>query len=208
MRGSTISRLLGGLLAGAVLLAGCGGAPAGGADQNPDPTDQAADRQEPPLEIPASFESAEAKQAFAIEAVRDGHYEEAAPLLEESVQERPSAEAFARLGTARYNTGDYDGAIAAWSKAAELDPARAGEMKNNIGNALRDSRRKAEAEAAYREALELEPTRWTAAVNLATMLWLQDRLPEAVAVLESAVATNPDLPHLARLLKSYQEKME
>lgn len=202
MKMTTWSKLAALLVAGSLLAVGCSkGAtpttPPAAAEQN----------QKPPLSIPAQFESEQAKLDFAAKAVDDGYYEEAKKLLEETVAKEPNALAYKRLGTANYNVNDLQGAIEAWTKAIELDPGAPGEMRNNIGNALRDLEQYEKAEAAYREALQAEPTRWTAAVNMAGMLKDQGELAKAVAVLENAGQANTDVVDLQIMLQNYRQEL-
>jgi tetratricopeptide (TPR) repeat protein len=183
------------ILSLALVISGCTGA-------KPAAPSAPVANKKPALTVPSHFDSTSDEKAFAVKAVDQGYYAEAKPLLEHVVATAPDGEAYSQLGTARYNVKDFEGAIEAWTKAAELTPSMLGEMQNNIGNALRDSKKLPEAEAAYRKALEVEPTRWTAAVNLATMLKGENKADEAVAVQEKAVAANKDVPSLPRLLAS------
>lgn len=180
-----------------VLVAGCTGK-----GKPADSPNAANDR--PPLVVPKTFASDKAKMDFAGNAVLTGYYAEAMPLLEQSLTTEPNAVGYVRLGTAKYNMQQYEGAIQAWTKAAELDPTLVGEMRNNSGNALRDWGKVTEAEGAYRAALAVEPTRWNAAVNLAAMLKENGRLPEAIEVLRAAVPANQQVPDLKLLIESYE----
>lgn len=201
MRNSLSTKLLTAIVTGAILLTGC----SAGTKQADPP---AAANAKPPLVVPKSFDTEQAKRDFAVKAVNDGYYAEARPLLEESIAAAPDATALSRLGTAKYNLADYNGAVEAWSKAAELDPNLVGEMHNNIGNALRDSKKLEEAEAAYRTALKVEPTRWTAAINLASMLQLSGNLSEAIKVVENALAANKEIEPLSSFLSSLKEEAQ
>lgn len=160
----------------------------------------------PALVVPKEFSSAEAKQEFVANALADDYYAEVEPLLIEAVTSNPAdAESFARLGTVKYMLNRFDEAAQAWGKAAELDPARASEMHNNAGNAMRDGKRLEEAKAAYRKALELEPTRWSAAVNLADLLRSEGNLSEALKTLEAAIAANPQEQTLKAVAATYKQ---
>lgn len=161
----------------------------------------------PTLSIPATFENNAERLQFAAKAVMDGYYPESKKLLEQAVATQPTAEGYRLLGTARFNLSDFNGAIEAWTKAGQLDSALESEMQNNIGNAYRDSKKLDGAESAYNKALELEPGRWTTAVNLATMLRMNGRLKEAVDVLEAARQHNPSVTPLGELLSAYKAEM-
>lgn len=190
------------LVAGTMLISGC---QAGAVQQKAAPAVVGlAQVQKPALKVPASFADDNAKKDFAIQALTSGHFKEAAPLLKEVVASKPDPVAYKNLGTALYNMKDYKGAIDAWSKAAELDPKLLAEVKNNIGNVLRDTRKIEEAEASYREALKLDVKQWNAGVNLAELLRSQNRLTDAIAVIEQVKANNKDVEPLTSLLESYK----
>lgn len=201
MHHTLTKRLAAASLAVLAILTGCSGA----TKKPASPTAQAESvTTKPPLKIPASFADDKTKQAFAVKAIKDGYFAEAKPLLEQVAASATDAVTFVALGTSRFNTEDYAGAISAWSKAAEVDPKLAGEMQNNIGNALRESRKLEEAKTAYRKALQGEPTRYSAAINLATMLKSEGKLPEAMNVLNDALTANKDVAPLKALLASYK----
>jgi tetratricopeptide (TPR) repeat protein len=191
------------LLAGALILTGCTKA---GSSATP-PAKAAGDSatQKPPLQVPAQFANEADKRGFAVKAVGDGYYAEALPLLEQTVAAEPNAIAYRELGTARYNLKDYKGAADAWTQAGKLDSTLQAQMESNVGNTLRDSKDYAGAEAAYRKALQIDPHRWQAAINLATMLRLNGKTEDAVAVLQAAIPDNKDITPLSNLLKSLQE---
>lgn len=191
-------------LVAALALTGCNSATA----VIPKPTKQtAATEAKPPLTIPSSFTSSQAKLDFAVKANVDGYHKEIAATLEQAVKDSPTAMGYLALGSNRFSLSDYTGAISAWQQASELDKKVQGEALNNIGNALRDSHQYDQAEASYRQALEIEPTRWTAAVNLASMLEQQGDLKSAVAVLEESTPANQDVVPLQALLLAYQQKL-
>lgn len=186
------SKLLVAGLVGVMLLAGCSGLKGKNANTKP------------PLVVPASFATEGEKRDFLTRAIGDGYYKEATPLLKEMTADDSNSHDFVLYGTALYNTGDYAGAVEAWSKAMELTPVLSAEMKNNIGNALRDSGKYDEAEAAYADAIALDPNHWRAAVNLATLLKTQGRTDEAIQVLETARTANANVAPLVSLLDAYR----
>lgn len=174
----------------------------------PEPKPAVAEQAKPPLEIPKQFASMTERQVFAAGAVHNGYYAEAKVVLEAAIAVDPAALSYQLLGTSLYNLRDYKGAMDAWAKAAERDQTLKGEMQNNIGNALRDSGQLAEAEAAYLSALKIEPTRWTAAINLAALLKDADRLKEAVQILEKAASNNPEVKELGDFLSTYKSEVK
>ncbi|HLN60024.1 MAG TPA: tetratricopeptide repeat protein [Symbiobacteriaceae bacterium] len=204
MRSRTWTTLLAVAMVGAVALTGCSSAN----NQAPAAEKKAAEKiPKPPLEVPKSFENDQAKRDFAVKALLDDYYAEAEPLLADVVKNAPTdAGAFAHLGTTRYMLKQYDQAIEAWKKAAELDPTVAAEMQNNIGNALRDARRTEEAVAAYRQALALDNSLATAAINLADVLKSEGKLDEAIAVLDSALEHNKTEKSLTTVAEVYKKE--
>ncbi|HYF93391.1 MAG TPA: tetratricopeptide repeat protein [Symbiobacteriaceae bacterium] len=189
------------LLISVMLLTACSGRQA-------EPTQEVKSaKTRPALVVPKTFASEDEKLNFAVKAVEDRYYAEAAPLLQEITASRPEAAVYTHLGTAKYNLNDTAGAIEAWSKAAEMKPELKAEMRNYVGNALRDAKRLDEAEAAYREALQLDPTGWQAATNLATMLRTNGKVEQAIAVLEEVARTNGHVKPLQDLLASLKSSV-
>ena len=161
----------------------------------------------PALVVPESFENEKAKRDFAIVAMADAYYKEAEKLLNELVTATPEAKTLKQLGSARYMLKDYEGAMAAWSKAAELDPALEGEMLNNKANVLRDINKIDEAKETYRQAIAADRTLMTAASNLATLLREEGKLTEAIEVLNQAAVANPKDQIVASMLESYKSSL-
>ena len=79
-----------------------------------------------------------------------------------------------------------------WTWATNMDPQCA-ICWNNLGTALTDQKRHAEAEAAYRRALALRPHRATVANNVATALYGQGKYREAEEMLKVALKLDPAL---------------
>jgi len=79
-----------------------------------------------------------------------------------------------------------------WTWATNMDPQCA-ICWNNLGTALTDQKRHAEAEAAYRHALALRPHRATVANNVATALYGQGKYREAEEMLKVALKLDPAL---------------
>lgn len=69
----------------------------------------------------------------------------------------------------------------------------------NLGAALVDLQRYAEAEQVFRAALRLQPDYAHAHLGLAEVLQLQNRVEEALASVERALAIVPDLPEAVAL---------
>ncbi len=90
--------------------------------------------------------------------LRDGERTaEALTIFRDASAERPQTpHAFYELGDLLLDTGDYSGAVAPLATAAELSPDSAG-VHAALGAALLGADRPAEAIAAFRDALEIEP---------------------------------------------------
>jgi hypothetical protein len=76
--------------------------------------------------------------------------------LEAAVSDKPSPEAFARLGHARRKAGDVEGAVQAWEQGIALDPTRADLYKELGGLALEQGLTE-QAEEFFQEAVRHEP---------------------------------------------------
>ena len=87
---------------------------------------------------------------------------------------------------ARLNARDFRAAATLFTRAIALG-RDAPEIRNNLGNALRHAGDKAEAEAAFREALRQRPAYVRAAANLVEML-LPGRADAAAEVIAEALA--------------------
>jgi len=79
-----------------------------------------------------------------------------------------------------------------WNWATHIDP-RCAVCWNNLGTALTDQKRHAEAEAAYRRALALRPNRATVVNNVANALYGQGKYREAEEMLKVALRLDPTL---------------
>ena len=103
--------------------------------------------------------------------LRDGgRTAEALTIFRDASAERPQTpHAFYELGDLLLDTGDYSGAVAPLATAAELSPDSAG-VHAALGAALLGADRPAEAVAAFRDALEIEPAMPAALGPLAGIL--------------------------------------
>jgi tetratricopeptide (TPR) repeat protein len=77
-----------------------------------------------------------------------------------------------------------------WGWATAIDPG-CSVCWNNLGKSLTDQNRHPEAEAAYRRALVLRPTRARFASNLATALYAQGKHTQAEEMLRVALQLDP-----------------
>ena len=103
--------------------------------------------------------------------LRDGgRTAEALTIFRDASAERPQTpHAFYELGDLLLDTGDYSGAVAPLATAADLSPDSAG-VHAALGAALLGADRPAEAVAAFRDALEIEPAMPAALGPLAGIL--------------------------------------
>jgi tetratricopeptide (TPR) repeat protein len=96
------------------------------------------------------------------------------------------------LGSALYDKGQVDEAIASYRKAIELDPQDA-KAPNNLGEVLRAKGQLDEAIACYHKALDLDPKLAPVHSNLGLALRAKGRLDEAVACYRKAIELDPKL---------------
>jgi len=102
------------------------------------------------------------------------------------------------LGLVRLNAGDASSATALLRRAAAVHADAA--ILSDLGVALRSQQRFSEAEAAYREALRLDPTSIHALGNLGNVLLDMHRSHEAEAELRRALHLAPNRPWLLHSL--------
>ena len=126
-----------------------------------------------------------------------GDADDACHLAEHLLAEDPSdAAALHVLGIIRFNQGDAATAAALLQRsvAAAADAA----VLSDLGVMLRAVGRLAEAEATYRQALQLDPTMVQALGNLGNVLLDLHRAGDAGEVLAEALRRAPDQPWLLR----------
>jgi tetratricopeptide (TPR) repeat protein len=88
------------------------------------------------------------------------------------------------------NGGDAAGALAAFEKAAALDPGSP-RLQDEIGFLLAVLNRREEASQRFERSLELNPKFAPAHYHLGVACWIEQRPEQAIAHLESAVALDP-----------------
>ena len=125
---------------------------------------------------------------------------DAARRLAERMLARNPTDAFALhvLGLLQFGSSDATAAAASLQRSLQIKPDAS--VYSDLGVMLRAQRRYAEAEAAYRRALELDPSLVPALGNLGNVLLDQHRLEAAELVLTEAVSRAPDQPWLLRNL--------
>lgn len=105
------------------------------------------------------------------------------PTLEEAVTADPTdLYSLEGLAVAHYQLGEYEQAVNAYLKILAIQEDAF--TRNNLGNAYRDWGKAEEAKAAYRQAIEDDPTLKYPYVNLAGLLKKEGDLAGASEVLE------------------------
>jgi predicted O-linked N-acetylglucosamine transferase (SPINDLY family) len=138
------------------------------------------------------------RQAAA--AFRAGDLEGAQARCRGLLRQQPDHfEALSLLGIVAAHRGDAAEALRLLERAAAVNPESA-VAHNNLGNALRDSRRYDDALRAYRRALEIDPGYASAHLNLGILLMETGRPAQALPHLDTFVARQPADPlgHLRR----------
>jgi predicted O-linked N-acetylglucosamine transferase (SPINDLY family) len=121
---------------------------------------------------------------------RQGKLEEALGSYESALKLKPDlAEACNNLGVVLQNQGKFAEATAAYERVMKQRPGDV-EAAYNRAVALQQQGRREEAESAYRDILRQNPNRLVY-VNLGALLHEQDRLDEALAAFDAALALNP-----------------
>lgn len=95
------------------------------------------------------------------------------------------------LGSALFERGQLDEALAHDERAVELEPASA-TAHYNLGGVFREKGNLNEAVAQFKKAVELQPNYSTAHYNLAEILGQEGLVAEAIGHLERALEIRPD----------------
>ena len=131
-------------------------------------------------------------------AARDaGDLSEAARTFQQAIAHGLDAdavpEAYALLGEAHLGLNEFDEAIAAYTRAVELDPQRRGDW-NNLGVAYWSAGRNDQAIQAHQQALRLDPQDANAYCDLGGVYLAMDETHQAIEVLQKSIQLNPDHP--------------
>jgi len=113
-------------------------------------------------------------------------WEQILPRLEQLVSKSPDDVNLQRkLALAYYNLGRLAEAKTIYEQllAKQEDPV----LRNRLGNTLRDMGDIAGAEAAYRKAMADNPALGSPYVNLAELLWRQDRAEQALQIIDKGL---------------------
>ncbi|MFZ5775067.1 MAG: tetratricopeptide repeat protein [Thermodesulfobacteriota bacterium] len=122
---------------------------------------------------------------------KEGLQDEAARHFSRASEMRPDfADAWQQLGNTLYSMKQYHEAVAAFQRAADIQPAAL--TLNNLGIALKKIRRYDEAVSVLRAAVELAPRSGEMLFNLGTALHILGRREEAISWYRKAVALSPE----------------
>ena len=113
-------------------------------------------------------------------------WEQILPRVEQLVSKSPDDVNLQRkLALAYYNLGRLAEAKTIYEQllAKQEDPV----LRNRLGNTLRDMGDIAGAEAAYRKAMADNPALGSPYVNLAELLWRQDRAEQALQIIDKGL---------------------
>jgi tetratricopeptide (TPR) repeat protein len=127
----------------------------------------------------------------AVVAHQNGDLAAAEKLYVSVLKQSPeNADAHNLLGVLKQQAGLFADALSHFDRAIAASPKGA-MFHFNRANALRDLQRTAEAEAAYRAAVECDPTYTGAALNLGVLLVHADRALEARGLFQQIVDREP-----------------
>ena len=110
------------------------------------------------------------------------------------------------LGVSHLLTGQPNAAASFFKQAAAKNPKNVGAW-SNLGRAAFDSRQFAEAESAYRAALEIQPTNLVCLRGLARTLANQEKSSEVLTVAERIAAVVPEDEESRRLLDEARSRI-
>lgn len=128
----------------------------------------------------------------AQKAYGDGRHAEAQALCQRVLQDLPNhVGALHLLGVSERDCGRFEQAVAALTRAVELEP-RAAELQAHLGLSLFRLGRFDEARSHYERAIALRPNFPSALTELGTTLMSLSRLEDAIATHERAIALKPD----------------
>ena len=155
---------------------------------------------------PAAFaldETARLLYAEGLQLLQQGHYQQASQRFERAIRIQPRAELSFALGVAYFRLHQPVQAYQAYLQALSLlpDPGLSARIRSGLGDVFFDTEDYAQAIAAYRSALDHQPT-WTGVrLKLATSYLRLGRYSEALRESENLLAEQTPLSE-ARYLRS------
>ena len=155
-------------------------------------------------------DNADVLNLLAAALLAQGHAQEGIRHLQRATALAPSAKAHAHLGEVLAATGDFDGAIRCYRDAIALMPDDAS-IWSTLAALLKVLARYDEAEECCYAGLRVDSGHATIKNTLATVMFEQGRVEEAIATIRDAVALQPDNPaapsELLRML-SYSDAQD
>lgn len=138
-----------------------------------------------------------------MQALKDGHSEQAVTLLQSAIQADPKySQAFNDLGVIQMRAGKYADAEQNFRKGLENDP-KSPSLQANLGESLNHQKKYKDAAPPLREALRLMPDFAGAHVQLGVALVETDDLVEAKRELELAQTQEADKAETDAVLQLY-----
>jgi len=141
-----------------------------------------------------------------------GQFQDAFKSLSLAVDQEPfDAVTQFNLGDACIRLGRIHEGVAAYEKATQINPQYETSAFNNLGMAMLQRGAEEEAEVAFRQSIESDPSNLNARMNLATTLSRQGKTDDALSVYQDILHNRPDFRDaytaLIRLAK-YAEQPE
>jgi tetratricopeptide (TPR) repeat protein len=134
-----------------------------------------------------------------------GDYRQALALEQTAVAAKPTdAKAWWRLGTIHFYLGDHAAALRSFDRAVEVGTLA--EAHEGRGLVLHELQRDEEAVAAFRQAIQLDPSRPSAHVGLALLHTRQRRYAEALSAYQRAYSLGArQVEHVVEICSLYYE---
>lgn len=136
-------------------------------------------------------EQADALHFLGLIAYQAGNNRQAMQLIHQSIQLKPSCEAYSNLGLTLQAQGEYPAAIDNYHHALALNPNHA-QTHNNLGSLFKQQGKLSDAVEHYQQAIRLKPDFALAYANLGVALKNQGKLADALVSFQHALALNPD----------------
>jgi tetratricopeptide (TPR) repeat protein len=130
---------------------------------------------------------------YGMALIRDGDVQRGGAVMDRILRRGDSAEAHLLLGMTKLRASDFDGALADYKKAIELNPklpeahARLGELLLTMGDSPA-------AEQAFRDELAIDPTSFPANLNLGVIAKQKQDYSVARRYFERALRVRPGDP--------------
>jgi Flp pilus assembly protein TadD len=153
------------------------------------PTVQGAETTGPDTSTPGEADTTPgtSTQTYTVGGKTPEEYQAEIPNLQAQLEQTPDdLVTLQQLALAQYQTADYVGALDTYEKmlAIKDDPM----TRNNYANVMRDAGMTEDAMSEYRQAIDDDPTLVVAYINLASVLLRDDKVDDAMAVLDEGIA--------------------